>query len=567
MRNLITRVLALLLMLLLLASCAPATNDEPAQTDSTTQTNEDKAPTNEDKSAEDETDAPAADDQQDEAPAASTELQLPITTNGEHFEIFRTTTGALTIWNYEDLNDVPGYAKVQELTGVTIDWIIANDWNVQFPLMLASEDWPDASLCYTWQLPKSVTEYVDSDIMMDLTDIITENCPNYMRERTMDEDIARRTITDDGRMVNFYTIKKFHDEPLPQPSWYGMATRQDWLDAFGTEPTTFDEFHDYLKFIKDTYNPEFPFFMDADGLCTFLIAGFDISKDWIVVDGEVRYSPVTEEYKEYVTLMHQWYEEGLFNPNFYGETRRASIMYDEITGGDIGVFSTLYDMFGTTEKQSDDPNFRLRALATPMREGHDKRLVCYAGAPGHRMEDGCTAFFVTCENPVMLAKYCDFYYTKEGTLLSNYGVEGVDVNYVDGVPVFTDEITGDPTNSARTMWQKYTAEGMTRIYDWGRDLNSTMSQSGFDAIDIWDGNWVDTYSYPTVSRTASENEIYSETMPDIETYWAEHVTKYIIGLEDLSTYDQFIENIWAMNLQEAIDVQQAAYDRFMNRGK
>lgn len=132
MRNLITRVLALLLMLLLLASCAPATNDEPAQTDSTTQTNEDKAPTNEDKSAEDETDAPAADDQQDETPAASTELQLPITTNGEHFEIFRTTTGALTTWNYDDLNDVLGYAKVQELTGVTIDWIIANDWNVQF---------------------------------------------------------------------------------------------------------------------------------------------------------------------------------------------------------------------------------------------------------------------------------------------------------------------------------------------------------------------------------------------------------------------------------------------------
>ncbi len=136
MRNLITRVLALMLMLLLLASCAPATNDEPAQTDSTTQTNEDKAPTDEataqDMTAEDETDAPAADDQQDEAPAASTELQLPITTNGEHFEIFRTTTGALTIWNYDDLNDVPGYAKVQELTGVTIDWTVANDWNVQF---------------------------------------------------------------------------------------------------------------------------------------------------------------------------------------------------------------------------------------------------------------------------------------------------------------------------------------------------------------------------------------------------------------------------------------------------
>ena len=139
---------------------------------------------------------------------------------------------------------------------------------------------------------------------------------------------------------------------------------------------------------------------------------------------------------------------------------------------------------------------------------------------------------------------------------------------VDGVPEFTDAVTDAPDGvSARMAWNQYTAENMTRIYDWGRDLNKTMSESGYQAMEAWDSNWVDLYSYPTVTRTTEESELYGETMPDIETFFNENVIKYIAGIEDMATYDDYVQKMWDMGLQNAIDVQQTAYERFMARGK
>ena len=53
-------------------------------------------------------------------PITERELQLPITTNGEHFEIFRGTMTAQTQWGYEDINEIPDYRVAKERTGVTI---------------------------------------------------------------------------------------------------------------------------------------------------------------------------------------------------------------------------------------------------------------------------------------------------------------------------------------------------------------------------------------------------------------------------------------------------------------
>lgn len=504
----------------------------------------------------------------DSVPFTERELQLPITTNGEHFEIFRNTIYGQTQWGYEDINDIPGYRVAKERTGVTIDWTTVSDFATQFPLMIASGDWADSVLCYQWELPMSVGAYIDGDIMMDLTDIITEYCPNYMRARTEDEDIARRTMSDDGQLQAFYTIKKYHDQPIMQPSWLGLTTRLDWYNEFGQELDTFDKFHDYLVYIKETYNPQIPYAMDANGLSTFLLTGFDVNSEWIVVDGEVRWSPVTEDFRDYVVTMRQWYGEGLFEKNFYGESRWPASMYDEIVGGQMGVFSTLYDMYGTTEAMSDDPDFTLVGLPSPLREGADTRKVAYAGCPGHRMEDGTSAIFTTCEKPEILAQFLDFFYSDEGSLLANYGVEGLSYIMVDGVPEFTDAVTDAPDGvSARMAWNQYTAENMTRIYDWGRDLNKTMSESGYQAMEAWDSNWVDLYSYPTVTRTTEESELYGETMPDIETFFNENVIKYIAGIEDMATYDDYVQKMWDMGLQNAVDVQQTAYERFMARGK
>ena len=85
-------------------------------------------------------------------------------------------------------------------------------------------------------------------------------------------------------------------------------------------------------------------------------------------------------------------------------------------------------------------------------------------------------------------------------------------------------------------------------------------------MDILESNYVDEYSYPGgATRTLEEAETYSTLMSDIETLVQENATKFVIGERSMSEWDDFQASLWQMGLQTCIDIQQAAYDRFMNR--
>ena len=45
----------------------------------------------------------------------------------------------------------------------------------------------------------------------------------------------------------------------------------------------------------------------------------------------------------------------------------------------------------------------------------------------------------------------------------------------------------------------------------------------------------------------------------------ESLPKYIMGVRPLDEFDSYVKDIWAMGLQNAIDLQQAALDRYNAR--
>ena len=56
-------------------------------------------------------------------------------------------------------------------------------------------------------------------------------------------------------------------------------------------------------------------------------------------------------------------------------------------------------------------------------------------------------------------------------------------------------------------------------------------------------------------------------MSDIETYRDENAIRYILGTENFDNYDKFVETIKSMNIDRAIEIKQAAYDRLQERIK
>ncbi len=68
-----------------------------------------------------------------------------------------------------------------------------------------------------------------------------------------------------------------------------------------------------------------------------------------------------------------------------------------------------------------------------------------------------------------------------------------------------------------------------------------------------------------VTPTSDESKEFSTIMNEINTYRDEMTLKFIFGTESLDNFDTYVTNIKNMNLEEALDIENAALDRYNSR--
>ena len=110
------------------------------------------------------------------------------------------------------------------------------------------------------------------------------------------------------------------------------------------------------------------------------------------------------------------------------------------------------------------------------------------------------------------------------------------------------------------------------IYDWHK-YDDEYTDLQLQAYDLWinaadDPSTVVNSGIPGgATLNADEADTVSAIMADINTYVAEMALKFVTGVEELNedTYAQYVENIEGMDLQGALDAQQSAYERYLER--
>lgn len=460
-------------------------------------------------------------------------------------------------------NDSLAYQEVERRTGIHVDWIHPEGGQEQesFNLVIASQSYPDSILSYSHYYVGGLESYVSDGIILDLTELVSDYAPNYQAIRTADDDIRRRTITDSGSIDAFFRIKQTF-----QPSWYGVVTRADWMEKLGIEsPRTYDQFTDMLRKYKEDIHCEIPLSLEASGLSSFFMAGFDVGADFIVVDGKVKYGPIEEGFREYLGLVRQWFSEGLIDPDFFVRQGYIGDKYPLVSTGMIGSFPAVYTFMDLAVQHSNTDGYRLTAVEPPVKNIGDVRKIMIS-SEYHRLEGYLSVITTACADPVPLTKWYDYFYTEEGSLFANFGIEGLSYTFVGGKPTLTDLVAKDPNGVAQAyVWQKYTCLSMTGLYDWERELSPALSEDALAAGEIWDRNWSDSITMPGVSIRSSESQEYSMIITDVNAYVREMVVKFIIGTEPLNAFDAYVEKCKNLGIDRAVAIQQAAYNRFMAR--
>ncbi len=89
---------------------------------------------------------------------------------------------------------------------------------------------------------------------------------------------------------------------------------------------------------------------------------------------------------------------------------------------------------------------------------------------------------------------------------------------------------------------------------------ATVDGKMFDAKNA--NNRIGAYNY--WFNTAGEKDRMNTIMQDIQTYKFETVLKFMMGTEPLSTFDEYVQKIRDMGIDEVLAIQQKRYDELVN---
>ncbi|ONI44482.1 hypothetical protein AN641_06775 [Candidatus Epulonipiscioides gigas] len=515
-----------------------------------------------------------------------TESGYPIIKEGEEISIsfFAPLRTSVTTYS-SDVN--PTTKHLEELTGVKMEFIEATnaDQKQKFNVMMTGGDYTDVIL----QMSTSLSElalYGQQGIFIPLEDLIAEHAPNIQAALDAHPVVKNTWTLEDGHL---YTIPRignsFHSE-VPQRMWLN----KQWLDNLGLEvPTTTEEFYQVLKAFKEKDangngdpNDEIPLSGSMAGWNTNPLPYFSNAfiantthSGYLNIDenDKVYFVKVTDEWKEFLKYMNKLYEDELIDPLLFSQTsdqlmKLGSNPGDTIMGatggGSVSVFShtTNYDVW--------NQYIALPPLTGPEGVRSAARNVDYGSAQ--------LSITNACEHPEAVIRMFDYMYTEEGLLWSQFGEIGNDA--IDIAPEGSLNIIGEPAKYERLPydhvkdlnWNRMGPDYRPADYDlWftakenpAQDIEKVLYESAVN--DYLPVAQDPSEIMPKIAFTTEESRIIVDTTTNMNSYIDQITAEFITGKKDIEeNWSEYIEQLNKYGLQEYLAVQQAGYDRFINK--
>jgi putative aldouronate transport system substrate-binding protein len=264
-----------------------------------------------------------------------------------------------------------------------------------------------------------------------------------------------------------------------------------------------------------------------------------------------------DAYRDGIANIAKWYAEGLIDPEIF--TRGASSR-DYLLSENLG--GSTHDWFASTSGYN-------APLADKIEGFNFIPFLPPASAGGVRMEehrripikpDGWAISYAN-EHPVETIKYFDFWFTPEGSNLSNFGVEGKTWDMVDGEPIYKPEVlsSDSPVNSQMYLEGAQIYRGYPQDYRY--EIQWT-SEEALEGIELYEANDLLIDQFLGVALNQEEQATYDKYWPSIRTYMLERQQAWILGSGDVKAdWDDYIATLNRMGYDQVIEVMNSAYTR------
>ena len=367
-------------------------------------------------------------------------------------------------------------------------------------------------------------------------------------------------------------------------------------------PATLDELLAVLRAMKekhpdaaplngaiDEQNPGY-FILNAMGFVSrdTSMSGYGLAP--ATKDGNFALPCATEEFREYLTIMHDLYQEGILMKNFFLAEKTevdAKVLNNEtavVTGAPYSYGIDTWDQW---------------QAVSPLTSAQNDKAFYVNGAT---VNIGGMAFSAATEHPELLVRIADFFFSNRGGLYKWSGPwsqsedtlgmiggwsfeEGSNTKYY-----FEDVASGKYPSTFAAICSTIAPWGGSETFGYRKDINPNdgshgsvwlmQEMAGLETVgkvyreDYGDDCWrmsreknampyLTTEVYPNITYFTEDESIrINELRTMIEPYVETETAKFITGVRPIEEFDSYLKELEDMGAQELIDFYAKAYETY-----
>lgn len=571
--KLLCLLLAVVMLTAVLAGCAQKV-EAPA---------EPKQEATETKPAEAEKVEEKAEEKVEEAPVEETGVTFPLAEPYTIKMMFKGNT------DYEQLEKNTFYKQLCEETNVNIEWInLGDEPMTTLNAMLASGTQGDVIFGGVLN-DSTLAELAYGGFLLPLEDYITdpEIMPNYVNRGLSEVPTAVGNMTlPDGHIYSLARIDNNASSYLESPLYVNKA----WMEQAGLDNVdTIEKFEQYLTYVRDNDmngdgnpNDEVPLLLATSGANAY--ATVQAMLGWwglptkdsaldsyvVVTDGKVELAPTMDAYKEAISTISRWYQEGLIWSELYTANKDS---FNARLNNEVACWGATM-----VQKPASNTSFYadLDCVLYPAIEGFAPRAYYNCGFNGYKNIFTLTA---NCEKPEVVLAWLDKFFSVEGTRNFFYGLTS-DWEEGDAYPryeVSADGKFAEITCSAEeidfnkanyptfyNMWGSYTYLRSAEDYETGA---VALNEAGQKLKEVYDNLYKDIINqevWPRPYYTAEDSEQISFLRTDVFAIITEYEAQWVTGQSDINAdWDSFQQQLKAAGSDDLVKLLQNAYDIYV----
>jgi len=500
------------------------------------------------------------------------EFTYPMTDCPEWTTLTVCTSGTTAVYGEANLNLTEWAKEVKARTGANFTFEHLAVWDDASVNLLATEQsYPEVVERYMSAYTGSTAG--EDGICVPLEDLIAEYMPNLTALMEEYPEIRMSITNADGHI---YGLPSINTSSETGHVAYGLILRTDWLEECGLEmPKTVDDLYNVLKTFKEKYNAT------VVTQTTFITGGtfrdaFEANGDFAYDEnGDIYYTWATDGYREMISTVAKWYEEGLIHKDFL--TFNSTQVRTAALAGETGCFWGYGGSTMTTLLQeADATGVQIEVAAVPALTAEKDGIVKFNCNSDPITASPYTIITNKCDPELYpyICRYYDWLYSEEGIILGNFGIEGKSYTMVDGKPTFTKTMThnedGYTVDQMMAQYCRNHSNGFVGVqtYEYLYQYYGRYP-AAVDAIATWsfenrENSTSNKVASFTQYYTEDEKELVDEIKVDLSTYVTEMRAKFIYGeldIDDDAVWDEYVKQTRKLRVNEYIDIVTDAMDR------